>query len=281
MARIPFELMRDEEVLLVARPHPLSMLGLEIFWLLVGGLGVFFLLKHGDVDAYFQGRLYFDFLAGRAYDAVWIGALLAPLVVMAVFRINFGYVLVLALLIGGKAFTLWKAEQVLDLAEPNGSLDNYMLIAVGLIGMAGVELFRRGHRYYLTSHRIVARFGNLGVSERATLYSKIDDLLLQKTVLGRIFSFGTVIPVTSTGLGMGQDMAIAGVAAGAGKGGASAGLFAAGAKAKNVPRELSFYVLYRVPRPEDARTLILEEMTERERPAPREEDDEDSETGVD
>jgi hypothetical protein len=107
------------------------------------------------------------------------------------------------------------------------------------------------------------------MSERSTLYSKIDDLVLQQTVLGKIFNFGTVIPITSTGLGMGQDLAIAGAGVGGGKAGVGAHVFAAGAKGQNVPRELSFYVLYRVKDPEQARDIVMEQMQARERPPAR------------
>jgi len=174
---------------------------------------------------------------------------------------------VLLLLIIGRGLIAWKGREWLGFLEGLPARpENLLLMAVGLIGVAGVEVFRRGHRYYLTTSRIVARFGTLRTSERITLYSKIDDLMLQKGLLGGVFNFGTVIPITATGLGMGQDMAIAGAGVGGGKAGVGAGLFAAGGKAKNVPRELSIYVLYRIKRPEAARDLILEEMSARERP---------------
>jgi hypothetical protein len=53
---------------------------------------------------------------------------------------------------------------------------------------------------------------------------------------------------------------------GGGKGGIGAGLFAAGSKAKNVPRALSIYVLFQIKKPEEARNLIMQEMQARERP---------------
>jgi hypothetical protein len=270
-AKAPFQLMEDEELMLVTRPHALAMLGLQFFWLFIGALGIAFKVYYPDIIAYFHGVVPVplpEFVVKHAYDIVWIACLLLPLIIMAVFRINFGYVIVLLLLIAGRVFIWWKGESVLGI-KADVHLENYLLMAVGAIGIVGVELFRRGHRYYLTTMRIVSRFGLASVTERSTLYSKIDDLMLQKTILGGIFNFGTVIPITATGLGMGQDLAIAGAAAGAGKGPIGASLFAAGGKAKNVPRELSLYVLYRIPKPEPARTMILEEMQARERPRAR------------
>jgi hypothetical protein len=266
--KVPFKLMPGEELLLMTKPHPLAMLGLMFFWLFIGALGVAFKVYYPDIIVYFKHAswsLLPDFMVQNAYDVVWAAALLLPLIIMAVFRINFGYVIVLLLLLAARGLIWWKAESQLGI-KADAHLENYLLMAVGVIGVIGVELFRRGHRYYLTSMRIVARFGTLHTSERSTLYSKIDDLMLQKSFIGSFFNFGTVIPITATGLGMGQDMAIAGASAGAGKGPIGASLFAAGAKAKNVPRELSIYVLYRVKAPEHARNLILQEMHARERP---------------
>lgn len=283
--KLPFDLAADEELMFYARPHPLAMLSLMLFWLFIAGLGVFYIVFHKDIVNYFSADLFklgsLQFISNNAYNIVWAASLLLPLVVMAVFRINFGYVIVLLLLIAARVLIWWKAEEVLGIKPvPHPHLENFLLIAAGIVGVAGVELFRRGHRYYVTTHRIVARFGNLSVSERYVLFSKIDDLMLQKSLIGRIFNFGTVIPITSSGIGMGQDLAIAGASAGGGKGPVGAGLFAAGGKVKNVPRDLSIYVLYRVSRPEEARDMILEEMQCRENPRrqrPRREQEDDTE----
>jgi membrane protein YdbS with pleckstrin-like domain len=261
----PFDLLDDEELILITRPHPLAMTGLMLFWLFIGALGVAYTVYYQDLNAALAGAVKFKFLARHGYNALWAASLLIPLVVMAVFRINFGYVLVLIALLGGRVLLWWKGGEWFGAAH-SPHLENVMLMATGLIGAAGVELFRRGHRYYLTTHRVVARFGTLFKSERVTLYGKIDDLMLQKGVLGSLFNFGTVIPLTANGLGMGQDLAFAGAGVGGGRAGIGAGLFAAGGKAKNVPRELSIYVLYRIKRPEYARDLILAEMNARERP---------------
>jgi len=266
----PFALMDNEEVILETRPHLLSMVGLMLFWIALAVMGVLFIVYYHDLKGLFNDYLkydFLDFLSNKAYGAVWVAAILLPLVVMAIFRINFKYVVVLLLLLAARFFIWWKGREMLGIPEdPHPHIENYMLIAVGVIGAVGVEIFRRGHRYYVTNMRILYRFGSLMKSERSTLYSKIDDLILQQGILGGIFNFGTVIPITSTGLGMGQDMAIAGAGVGGGKAGAAAGLFAAGGKSQNVPRELSMYVLYKVPYPEEARDMVLEEMAAREAP---------------
>lgn len=264
---VPVQLLPGEEVLLMKRPHPLAMLDLMLFWFSLALLGALYIIYYPQLSALLKGKVQINFLVKHAYDVFWFVSILLPLIIMAVFRISFGYVLTLLALIAGNILLQWKVEPHLGPAKgAHAHLENYMLIAAGLFGMAAVEVFRRGHRYYLTSKRIVARFGILKVTERSILYSKIDDLILQKGLLGGMLNFGTVIPVTSSGLGMGQDLAMGGAALGGGKGGIGAGLFAAGGKAENVPRDLSIYVLFKVKNPEEARNLILQEMQARELP---------------
>jgi len=266
----PFPLFKDEELILVTRPHVLAMTDLMLFWLFIAGLGLLHIMYHPEALAFADRLFKYDFpyqdrLVDRAYELVWGASLVIPLFLMALLRINFGYVLTMLGVLAVNFLVKWKLEPGLSLpAEVRLHLSSYLLIAVGLVGVVGVEVFRRGHRYYLTTHRIVSRFGSLKVSERSLLYSKIDDLILQQGLVGAVFNFGTLIPITSSGLGMGQDMAVAGLGVGAGKR-LGASLLAAGGKMKNVPRELSIYVLYRVPWPEEARDVILELMQERER----------------
>jgi len=264
---VPFQSLPGEEVLLMTRPHPLAMLDLMFFWFSLALLGALYIIYYPQLSVLFKQKVQIEFIVRHTYDVFWFASIMLPLIIMAVFRINFGYVLMLLALVAGNVLLQWKVEPHLGLAHgAHAHLENYMLIAVGLFGMVAVEIFRHGHRYYLTSQRIVARFGILKVMERSTLYSKIDDLILQKGVLGGMLNFGTVIPITSSGLGMGQDLAMGGAAVGGGKGGIGAGLFAAGGKAKNVPRALSIYVLFKIKNPEEARNLILQEMQARELP---------------
>ena len=264
---IPFQLLPGEELLLMKRPHPLAMLDLMLFWLSLALLGTLYIIYYPQLSAMLKGKVQIDFFVKHTYDVFWFVSILLPLIIMAIFRISFGYVITLLALIAGNIILQWKVEPHLGLAKgAHAHLENYMLIAAGLFGMIAVEVFRRGHRYYITSKRIIARFGILKVMERSTLYSKIDDLILQKGLLGGMLNFGTVIPITSSGLGMGQDLAMGGAAVGGGKSGIGAGLFAAGGKAKNVPRELSIYVLFKIKNPEEARNFILQEMQARELP---------------
>jgi len=264
---VPFQPMPGEEVMLMRRPHPLAMMDLMLFWLSLSILGALYIIYYPQLSVMLKQKVQIEFIVKHTYDVLWFASITLPLIIIAIFRINFGYVLTLLALVAGNVLLQWKVEPHLGLAKgAHAHLENYMLIAVGLCGVAAVEIFRRGHRYYLTSQRIVARFGTLKVLERSVLYSKIDDLVLQKSFLGGILNFGTVIPITSSGLGMGQDLAMGGAAVGGGKGGIGAGLFAAGGKAKNVPRALSIYVLFKIKKPEEARNLILQEMQARERP---------------
>ncbi|MBI2568471.1 MAG: PH domain-containing protein [Candidatus Schekmanbacteria bacterium] len=261
--RLPFALATGEHLLCATRPHVFAMVGLMLFWLGTAALGASFIIWRDDLLLVPTRLPLGELLSSHFYSVVWFTAVLVPMVVMALRQVRFGYVLTLLALTAGHLLLRCYVEPQLALPHyPH--LENLMLIAVGLLGVVGCEIFRRGHRYYVTSHRIIARFGRLRLSERNTFFSKIDDLLLSRSLFGRLVGFGTVIPVTATGIGMGQDLAVAGVDVRGGSRLAGAGLFAAGGKTVNVPRELSMYVLYKIPAPERVRNLIIEQMHRRE-----------------
>jgi hypothetical protein len=89
--------------------------------------------------------------------------------------------------------------------------------------------------------------GGIIVKEERTLrYDKITDINAKQGVLGQIFGFGTIIPISQSGFGLGADSSFAagGVALGEKKG-KLLGLFGGG-KEVQTPRTRSYYELHGV-----------------------------------
>ena len=77
---------------------------------------------------------------------------------------------------------------------------------VGLIGLFSVDFYRRSFTYYLTDNRIVLQSSFLmNRSERQVRYNHIEDIKMEQGIFGTIFGFGTVLPLTGSGLGTGSD----------------------------------------------------------------------------
>jgi len=99
------------------------------------------------------------------------------------------------------------------LAAPWG-LQERILAVVGVSAAAvlGVDLYRRSFKYRITRHTVSISGGLLSSTERSVMISKINDVIVVKPLLGKIFGFGHVIPVTATQIGLGETFSLTGVA---------------------------------------------------------------------
>jgi hypothetical protein len=129
-------------------------------------------------------------------------------------------------------------------------------IAVSIIGFLIVELYRRSHKYIVTNLRIISKGGVLTKRERTIRYDKIADIDAQQGILGQIFGFGTIIPISESGLGLGADksLAAAGVEVG-GKRGKFFGLVGGG-KEVQTPLARSYSELHGVYPYKDVKQLV-------------------------
>ena len=92
--------------------------------------------------------------------------------------------------------------------------------------------------------------------ERIVRHNHIEDLKLEQGVIGRLFNFGHVHPLTGSGLGLGTDDSIAVV--GASKEVEGIGLGAAGGSKRSVTKTRANpnHTLYGVPDPRKVRDVI-------------------------
>ena len=250
-----FNLLEDETILLRVRPHPLAMYQVYLLWLYLAGLGLLFIMK-GDQIVSIGGKL--EFLGSYKEHlgvGLWAFVLFISAVVIAIFRVKLRWVLGLGLVIALGIFAHYKVFPGVKWVEC------WLLIACAVLGFLGTEVRRRSLVYVLTSFRIVVESGYLGSRNRTMLYDKINDVVVVKPMLGTVFRFGTVIPMTASGLGTGADAASGGIALGGSVvRGVGGGLFAGGTKSVTVPREIAEYSLFNIGRPERAYDLIVEGM---------------------
>ncbi len=231
----------QEEVRL--RPHPLSWLG-KYFVAALPALWGLFLAWAFTTDGWQtaeSGKWYqfWTFLYGNA-GAGYVYAVAGLAVFGAIFavagirwRIFFGYLAVGLLAIVG------------SLAITNGWLDDpeqyvltlpLMLVALSIPAIIGTEFNRRSHRFILTNLRVVFLGGFFVTKERQLRYESITDLDGTQGLLGRIFNYGTLIPITQSGFGLGADTSEAhvGVGVGGSKAGMGAGIGVAAGGGKEV-----------------------------------------------
>ena len=192
---------------------------------------------------------------------MWFGALVIPALIFSILQISWRWVIIYFLIgVLGTYLVLRLGWELFDLY--------YLTIGISIIGIFLAELYKRGHEYTIRNYRIIAHLGFLGAIERNIFYSKITEIFVDQGFLGKLFNFGSIIPITPSGIGTGEDAAKVTVGTGAAQGvGPSqigVGVGVTGEKSVTVPRGRSAFILYGVPNPDEIKRIILENMKKAE-----------------
>jgi membrane protein YdbS with pleckstrin-like domain len=239
------ELLKNEQIERVLSPHPLSFMKLQTLciFVIVWGLVVWWLTTSSE---------YKNILSGWYPLILWGLVLLFIGIVASLVAIQWTiFFLYLGVFAGALGLIFWQ------------HWDDYIMpfiplyaIAVSIFGFLIVELYRRSHKYIITNLRIIFKGGIFTKRERTIRYDKIADIDAKQGVLGQIFAFGTIIPVSQSGFGLGSDktMAVGGVEVGTKK--ARFFGFAGGGKEVQTPIARSYYELHGVYPYKDVKQLV-------------------------
>jgi len=244
-------LFHDEEVEEVLRPHPLSFLKYYI-------VAIYLIIV-----AVALHRLYF-YLQANVNALGFLGSIFSFVTGMPAPEATLLIVFWVVLIVSGILIDLlWASKMPLICMVGVGATGTFLelyyrcppftklwvLVIAAALGMALAELYRRGHRYFITNYRIVMRKGVIRRVERDLIYDRITDVYVKQGLLGRIFNFGTVIPITALSFGAGEEMA--GIHAESTRGGGTIDVGAGGGRAA------TYFSLYGIPKPGRARSLIV------------------------
>ncbi|QOJ78543.1 PH domain-containing protein [Infirmifilum lucidum] len=89
-----------------------------------------------------------------------------------------------------------------------------VLGVASIIGVLGVEVYRRSFEYYVTQDSVVMKGGFLRKWERVVKKGAISDVLVIRPLLGAIFGFAHIMPITQSQLGLGDTFSLGAVVAG-------------------------------------------------------------------
>ena len=230
------EMLNNEKREKTLSPHPLSFMKFQslciflIVWGIIVGWAINFSEWRGALTDFWTSL----FLWG-------IGLLLAGIVAsLTTVRWSI-FFLYLAVFLSGTGIIIWQGIQ-----DSIGVFAPFYTIAVSIIGFLLVEWYRRSHKYIITNQRLIFRGGISVKRERSLRYENVVEFDSDQKVLGQIFGFGTIIPQTPAGVGMGSDSSLAagGVAVGS-KRGKLIGLFGGG-KEVQTPRTRTYYEMHGV-----------------------------------
>lgn len=241
------ELLKNEQIERMLSPHPLSFMKLQALciFVIVWGFLVWWLTSVSSYSNMFEGNPWYPLI-------LWGLVLLLIGVVASLVAIQWTiFFLYLGVFAGGLGLLFW--QQWEDVSEL------FLLvysIAVSIGGFLIVELYRRSHKYIITNLRIIFKGGLFTKRERTIRYDKVADIDAKQGILGQIFGFGTIIPVSQSGFGLGSDktMAAGGLAVGSKK--AKLFGFAGGGKEVQTPIARSYYELHGVYPYKDIKHLV-------------------------
>ena len=247
------DLLKEEKTKMILSPHPLSFMryqSLSIFLIIWGVLTGWF-INFSEWQSNFAEIQWLPVL-------VWgIGLLLAGVVASLVtirWSILFLYAAIFA---GGLGIIFWQNIQAKDF----GLFIPFYTVFISIAGFLMVEIYRRSHKYIISNQRIKFKGGIVTKEERTLRYDKITDINAKQGVLGQIFGFGTIIPISQSGFGLGTDTSFAGGGVQIGEKKAKLMGFFGGGKEVQTPRTRTYFELHGVF-PYNKVKKIVEEMVQ-------------------
>ena len=219
-----------------------------------------------------------NFYGGAAFAGPWDYELAAYWIILVLPALAAGVLwiskqpLVYAILAGiaGTIATAWTLSTTLTIPSLLGFSPTTMtpvnvlpltLGTAAIIAIIFIQAYRRGHRYLITDRRIILAKTFWGRTARELHYDKIADLIVTTSFWGRRLHYGTIVPVSESGLGLGADMS--GAAAGAAvktiKNITLAGAVFGGREIQ-IPRAATYYELYGIHDPEKIHAVISDKI---------------------
>ncbi|MFW6149643.1 MAG: PH domain-containing protein [Atribacterota bacterium] len=241
------DILENEQVEKILSPHPLSFMRLQslCLFLIIWGVLVGWVVNFSVHKDLFSGNEWFPVLA-------WGLVLLLVGVVASLLTIQWSiFFLYLGVFAGGLGL-MWSQGWLVD----SGIFIPFYSVGISIIGFLIVEWYRRSHKYIVSNLRIIFQGGIVTKRERTLRYDKITDIDAKQGILGQIFGFGTIIPISQSGFGLGSDQSFAagGVELGTKKVG-FLGLFGGG-KEVQTPRARTYYELHGVHPYKEVKKLV-------------------------
>jgi len=181
------ELLKNEKVELVLSPHPLSFVKEQslCLFLIVWGIVFGWLVNFSSFNGLF-GDNYVYAIAFWAIVILLFGLALSLITIKwTIFSL---YLIVVCMGIIIILTQHWESAS-------RSFLPIYSVI-VSIIGFLFVDAYRRTHKYIITNNRIKLKGGIFTKRERILSNDKILNLTTRQGILGQIFDFGTITPIT-------------------------------------------------------------------------------------
>jgi len=240
------DLLKNEKVEKVLSPHPLSFMRFQslALFLIIWGALTGWLVNFSEFKGMFSNEWIIIMVWGIV---ILVAGIIASLVTIrwSIFFLYF------AIFLGGIGLLFWQGWQ-----DTIKTFLPFYTVFISIFGFLLVEGYRRSHRYIISNQRIIFKGGILAKHERTLRYDKISDINAKQTIIGQIFGFGTIIPISQAGFGLGADksMAAGGVMLGEKKA-KLLGVFGGG-KEVQTPMSRTYYELHGIYPYKEVKKLV-------------------------
>ncbi|MCR6668877.1 MAG: PH domain-containing protein [archaeon YNP-WB-040] len=192
------KLREGEELILKLKPHPIAFMELYITGLYVAIASIIARIYADELALKVSKLLGLNIVPiGYMSTLVWAFAIMIPFIVMFIAKSSIKWLAAgLVIVIASIAI---KFET--GISESTSSL------FMGVIWLALSNMYKNAHTYYITTDRIISEYKFIREKTREISYQYITDLVVEKGVIGRILNVGTIIPVSTAGLGLGGEIA--------------------------------------------------------------------------
>jgi hypothetical protein len=247
------ELLENEKLKKILSPHPLSFMNYQslCIFLMIWGVLIGWLVNFSEFRDMFFPNEWYPIL-------VWGIVLLVVGIIASLITVRWSiFLLYLSIFLGGTGLIIWQGWM-----ESSDVFIPFYMIAVSIVGFLLVEWYRRSHKYVISDHRIIFKGGITVKKERTLRYDKITDINAKQGVIGQIFGFGTITPISQSGFGLGSDKSFVGggIQVGSEKKGKLFGLFGGG-KEIQTPMARTYYELHGIYPYKEVKKLV-EEMVQ-------------------
>lgn len=249
----------EEKIIMALKPHPLAFLDFYAIFLYLASLGGIFILFNAQMNTAIQGFAPTDWSRNITLSAIWLACLIIPFIVVAIVKIVWRWLLLpFSVAVIGAVFTYHFQIATFGMQYP--------ALLIGAIGIGLVDIYRRKFHFFITDQRLVIELDFISEKRREILYSKISDLVIERGWLGRVFNYGSIIPITESGFGLGEDVSAVtvGTTGSPLPKGPKVHTAVTGGRTVSIPRGRNFYVLFGVRKPSEAYDIISQLVGSRE-----------------
>ncbi|MCS7366987.1 MAG: PH domain-containing protein [archaeon YNP-WB-062] len=192
------KLREGEELILKLKPHPIAFMELYFTGLYVAIASILARIYADELAVKVSKLLGLNIVPmGYMSTLVWAVAIMIPFIVMFIAKSSIKWL----------AAGLIMVIASVAIKFETGITESTSSLFMGVIWLALSNMYKNAHTYYITTDRIIAEYKFIREKTREISYQYITDLVVEKGVIGRILNVGTIIPVSTAGLGLGGEIA--------------------------------------------------------------------------